>query len=60
MKEEKTRVSYYIPERQAKFIREIADINFRSQSDIIGFAIDCLANTIGGYGDDNRSDNEAV
>lgn len=56
MKEDKTRVSYYIPAYKAKFIREIAELNFRTQSELIGFAIDCLANTIGGYGDDDRQD----
>lgn len=45
------RKTYYVHDKQAKFIKDLAEINFRSESFMIEKAIDLLAEHLGGYGD---------
>lgn len=55
-----TRKSYYLPTKEAEFIRELAEINFRPESYFIKIAIDILAEQLGGFGDDNGTDPEKI
>ena len=50
----------YLPERQVKWLQEIAELNGRSESYIVQLAIEKLVEITGGYGDDNEGDAETV
>ena len=49
----KNRKCVYLPDHQIKWLREMAEINMRSESFFVQRAIDCLAELLGGYGDEN-------
>lgn len=45
------RKCFYLPDKQCKWIREMADINRRSESYFVELALDKLIELTGGYED---------